>query len=81
MNKLKFFEGFKDGFRSFPYTVTNIINFVLLLVVYIFGIGIVAIISKLFGKHYLDLKKTQNRSNWKEHKVTKQPLEDYCRTF
>lgn len=83
MNKINlFFEGIKQGFRNFSHTITNIINFFLLLAVYIFGIGIVSVISKLFGKHFLDLKKSgNNKSNWHEHKVTKQPIEKYYRSF
>ena len=45
------------------------------------GIGIVAIIGKSFGKHFLDIKKQNKNSNWQDHKVTKQPLEKYYRTF
>ena len=82
MNKVKiFFKGMKQGFRDFSHTLTNIINFLMLLIVYVLGIGLVAVISKLSGKHYLDLGKTGSKSNWHEHKVTKQPLEKYYRTF
>jgi len=82
MNKTNlFFKGAMHGFKSFSHTLTNIINFFLLLVVYILGIGPVSAISKLFGKHYLDIKKTGNKSNWHEHKATKQPIEKYYRTF
>jgi large-conductance mechanosensitive channel len=61
--------------------ISNTINFILLAVVYFIGIGPISIISKLFGKHFLELKKQNNKSNWREHKLTKQPLEDYYRTF
>ncbi len=76
-----FFKGFLQGFKSFGHTVTNIVNFFLLLIVYIFGIGSVSVIGKLTGKHYLDLKKSNNKSNWHEHKVTKEPIEKYYRSF
>jgi uncharacterized protein YqhQ len=76
-----FFKGLMEGFRSFQHTLTNIVNFILLLIVYIFGIGIVAVISKLFRKHYLGLIKEGDKSNWKENKLTKQPLEKYYRMF
>ena len=82
MNELNiFFKGFLHGFKSFGHTITNIANFFLLLIVYVFGIGLVSVISKLTGKHFLDLKKSGNKSNWHEHKVTKQPLEKYHRSF
>ena len=62
-------------------TISNIVNFVLLLLVYFIGIGIVSIFAKLFRKHFLELKKQNKQSNWHEHKLTKQPLEQYYRTF
>ena len=82
MNKINlFFKGLQQGFKNFGHTITGVINFFMLLIVYILGIGIISIISKLVGKHYLDLKKSGSKSNWHEHKVTKQPLEKYYRTF
>ena len=62
-------------------TISNIVNFILLSVVYFVSIGIVSISMKLSGKHFLELKKQNKRSNWHEHKVTKEPLENYHRTF
>ena len=80
MNKLKiFFAGFKDGFRNVSNRITDIINFIFLFVVYFIGIGVVSIISKMFGKHYLDLKK--NGSSWIVRKLKKKPIEDYYRLF
>ena len=82
MNKINLFlKGFLQGFKNFGHTITNIINFFLLLTAYILGIGIVSVISKLAGKHFLELKKQNKNSNWHEHKVTKQPIEKYYRTF
>ena len=81
MNTNLFFKGFQQGFKNFGHTITNVVNFFLLLIVYIIGIGLVSITSKLFGRHYLDIKKTGSKSNWREHKVTKQALEKYYRTF
>lgn len=74
-----FFVGFMQGFRNFSNTVTDIINFILLLIVYIIGIGMVSIISKLFNKHFLDLK--NKGSSWVIRKLKKNPMEDYYRTF
>ena len=61
--------------------ISSVINFVLLSIVYFIGIGLVSISMKLFGKHFLELKKQNKKSNWHEHKVTKQSLEQYYRTF
>ena len=61
--------------------IASVINFILLALVYFIGIGIVSLIMKIFGKHFLELNKNNSKSNWHEHKVTKQPLENYFRTF
>ena len=61
--------------------ISSIVNFILLALVYFLGIGIVSISMRLFGKHFLELKKKNSKSSWQEHKVTKQPLENYYRTF
>jgi len=61
--------------------MSGIVNFILLLLVYIIGIGLVSIFAKIFRKHFLQLKKQSKNSNWDEHKVEKQPLEKYYRTF
>ena len=61
--------------------ISGIVNFILLFAVYFVGIGAVSISMKLFGKHFLELKKKNGKSIWREHKVEKQPLESYYRTF
>ena len=61
--------------------ISAIINFVFLFIVYFTAIGFVSILMKLFGKHFLEIKKIHKNSNWHEHKVTKQSLEQYYRTF
>jgi len=60
--------------------ISTIINFILLGVVYFIAVGTVSTISKLFGRHFLDLKPKKD-SNWTEHKVTKEPKENYHRMF
>ena len=61
--------------------IANVVNFVLLAIVYFISISSVSIVMKVFGRHFLDLKKTNKKSNWYEHKLTKQPLEQYYRIF
>ena len=61
--------------------ISDIVNFILLALVYFIGVGLVSISMKLFGKHFLEIKRQNKKSNWNEHKVAKQPLENYYRTF
>ena len=52
-----FFTGIRDGFGNFSHVIINIVNFILLSLVYFTAIALVAIISKLFGKRFIDLKR------------------------
>ena len=77
----KIWEAIKKIFEPVSKIISSIVNFILLAIVYFIGIGPVAISMKLFGNHFLELKKQNKKTNWHEHKVTKQPLEKYYRTF
>ena len=80
MSNLKLFiRGFMKGFRNFSHVITDVVNFIFLLIVYIFGIGPVSIISKAFGKHFMDLKKSG--SSWVKRDLKKRPIEEYYRSF
>lgn len=74
-----FFAGFKNGFRNFSYVITDIVNFILLFIVYFTGVAVVSIIAKLLGKHFMDLN--SNGSSWIIRKLKKRPIEEYYRLF
>ncbi len=71
----------KSFLEQFGKVMSNIVNFILLALVYFVAIGLVSVIMKIFGKHFLELKKQNKKSNWQEHKVTKEPIEKYHRMF
>ena len=71
----------KKALEPISKKISNIVNFILLSIVYSVGIGAVSVIMKIFGKHFLELKKLNKKSNWHEHEVAKQPLENYYRIF
>ena len=77
----KLWNAIKSVLEPITRAINVVVNFILLALVYFIGIASVSIIMKLFGKHFLDLKKQNRKSNWHEHQVTKQPLEKYYRTF
>lgn len=58
-------------------TVANVINALLLIIFYFVGIGTTALIAKLFGKKFLDMK----GSGWEKLNLKKQKKEDYLRQF
>ena len=77
----KIWNAIKSVLEPVANAVNAVVNLILLLLVYFIGIASVSIIMKLSGKHFLELKKQNRKSNWHEHKLTKQPLEQYHRTF
>lgn len=74
-----FFSGFKEGFTSFSHIITNTVAFILLAFAYIVGVGLVAVISKMAGKHFLDLK--SKGSSWIKRDAKKPTIEDFYRSF
>ncbi len=77
-----FFNGFKNGMKNFGNNIAIIINSILLLMVYIIGVGITSIISKIVGKHFLEKKLSkEQKSYWDNLDLSKKPLKDYYRQF
>ena len=84
MKKIRqFISGFYEGFKSFGYGISAIINTVLLFIVYIIGVGFSSLIAKIFGKHLLENKKPSRKlkSYWKKLDLKKNPIEEYFRQF
>lgn len=80
-NVNSFVKGFIMGFKNFGHNVTNIINFILLFLVYFIGVGSTSLIAKLAKKKFLDLDQKEKKTYWKEKNLGKQPLENYYRQF
>jgi len=62
--KTKHTNHYKSGVEKFFETVTKAIVTVAVTVVYIFGVGFVAVVSKITGKKFLQLKKVQASTLW-----------------
>lgn len=75
-----FVKGFKTGFKTFGFKVTNVINFILLFLVYFIGVGVTSLAAKATKKKFLDLK-LEGRTYWKERNLGKQDLKEYYRQF
>jgi len=81
MKKLKqFFNGFQKGVKGFSNNISTIINFFLLSIVYLIGVGATSIIAKIFGKHFLNMKR-KKCSYWHDLNLKKKPIEEYYRQF
>ena len=70
------------GIKKLNTAIGRFLNAAILTVVYFAGIGIPAIIAKLFRKHFLDLK-TSNRiqTYWSDLNVGDEPRDEYYRQF
>jgi len=77
-----FIKGFKKGQKNFGENIGIIINSILLSFVYIIGVGLTSIFSKIVKKDFLDLKiKKEDESYWSELNLGKKPLQEYYRQF
>jgi len=78
-----FFKGFYEGFKSFGQSVSTVVNFILLLIVYFVGIGITSIVAKISGKHFLVMKSYDKKSKttWSKIKIKKESLKNFKRMF
>ena len=66
------FKSFRNGFTRFGHFIVNIVNFALLLFVYILGIGPVSIIGRIFRKEFLDLGDKKKDTCW----IDKEPIKE-----
>lgn len=74
------FGSLKQGMREFTESVSGFINAILLFVVYLIGVGLTALVAKLFRKHFLDLRRSSSASYY----LPKKPIttkDDYYRQF
>ncbi|MDD5178564.1 MAG: hypothetical protein PHT54_04795 [Candidatus Nanoarchaeia archaeon] len=80
--KKEFLIGLREGFSSFGNVLASIINFILLLLVYILAIGPTFIVSRIFRKHFLSLKKNKFKETyWIKKQSGGEPIENYYRQF
>jgi hypothetical protein len=77
----KFFSEFKDGMKNFGTTISIIVNSILLFLVYLIGVGLTFLLSKIFRKKFLDTKPENVKSYWKELNLKNQKKEECYRQF
>jgi len=78
----QFVNGLKTGTKNFGENISVLINSILLVIVYIIGVGITFIFAKLSRKHFLDTKISKKRETyWSDLNLKKKPIEEYYRQF
>jgi len=78
----QFIKGFLKGFKSFGHLITVLINSILLTFVYIIGVGISAVLSKIVSKHFLMTRlRKDKKSYWTNLNLKKEATGNYYRQF
>ncbi len=75
------FNGFLDGFRKFGHCVAYVVNFVLLTIVYVLGVGLTSIGMKAAGKRFLELKLDKSAKSYWSNRKEQMKHEDYFKMF
>jgi membrane protein DedA with SNARE-associated domain len=70
---------FKKGINDFLKDINFLIVFLLLIITYIFGVGITFIFSRIFGKHFLETSKKNNY--WSDLNLKEKTMEEYYKQF
>ena len=79
---MSFFKGIKKGSHKFGSNITIIINSILLFSVYLIGVGLTSIISKISGKKFLDTKLSKEKeSYWTDLNLKKKNTEEYYKQY
>ena len=77
---IEFLKDIKAGTKIFGDDIASIVNFILLTIVYFFGVGLTSLVAKISGKHFLELK-TKKSSYWSKLNLSKGKKEEYYRQF
>ena len=80
-NTKQLFSGLKEGQKLFGETLASLVNSILLTFVYIIGVGLTSITSKIFKKKFLKLQPDNSSTYWEELNLSKKPMEEYYRQF
>lgn len=76
------FDEIKEGQKKFTDDIALIVNSILLSLVYVIGVGVTYLISKVSKKNFLDVEIDKNKqSYWEELNLQTSPREEYLRQF
>ena len=68
--------------EAFGLSINSLISTVLLLTVYVLGVGITALIARAVGKKFLPMDSPQHRDTyWTDLHLTRESIEKYYRQF
>ena len=82
MRIINFLNELKDGQKKFGEDISRIINFFLLLIVYIFGVGLTSIFAKIIKHNFLEIKiNKDSKSYWSNLDSSENKIDSYYRQF
>jgi len=77
-----FFSDARRGFEDFGKIITSVVNFFLLLLVYVLGVGMSAVITRISGKKVMDMTVDKSaKSYWKEYRHGTESKDGHYRQF
>jgi len=77
-----FLNSVGKGMKQYGEKITAFVNTVLLLLVYIIGVGVTSIVARIFGKHFMERKTSKKKASyWTDLNIKKQEREKYYRQF
>lgn len=81
MTLKQFFKGFKKGMGLFGEDIAIIVNTAFLAIVYFIGVGITSLVAKLFGKHFLEMKRSRKIGSYWSSMQTKKTEDSFYKQF
>ncbi len=77
-----FIKGIKEGMKAFGEQINRLVNTILLTIVYLIGVGPVAIVAKITGKKFFETRTNKEKeSYWVDLGLSKKKQEEYFRQF
>jgi len=68
--------------KQFGEKITTVVNTVLLLLVYVVGVGVTSLVARIFRKHFLERKTSKKKTSyWSDLNIKKQEREKYYKQF
>jgi len=73
---------FADGFKAFGHSISSLVNTILLLIVYLLGVGPTSLLAKMTKKRFLQMKLLKGKDTyWEDLNLSKKPIDEYYRQF
>lgn len=74
------FDPIIKPFKKFGEFIASVVNTTLLAIVYFIGVGVISLVARLFGKHFLEMN-SKASSYWCSRGAESKEMNDYYRQF